>query len=107
MKVEYPTNQTIHNLQLEFETLKVTNVNLIKQIAWQQSRIKELETSERVIVEQLTIPEQPIIHSVPVDTPQTTPETSYLDYIPHEMIIVVVGALELARQVIMPKWKFN
>lgn len=101
------TNQTIHTLQTEFETLKITNANLIKQIAWQQPRIKELETSERVIVEQLTIPEQPIIYSVPVDTPQTAPETSYLDYIPYEMIIVVVGALELTRQVIMPRWNFN
>ena len=105
------TNQTIHNLQLEFETLRVTNVNLIKQIAWQQSRIKELETLQTNTTEQLTIPEQPIVHTVPVNTPETTavPEkkTSYIDYIPHEMIIVVVCMLELARQILMPKYRIN
>ena len=104
------TNQSIHNLQVEFETLRVTNVNLIKHIGMQQARITELEALQVNTVEQLTSVEQPVIHNIPVNAPQTTPEkkqVTYLDYVPFEIITVVVGTLELARQIIFPRYSLN
>ena len=102
-------NQTIHNLQLELETVKVTNVDLIKHIASQQVRISELEVLQTNTTEQLTPIEQPIVH---IERPELATENikterMYLDYIPYEMITVVVSALELGRQMIMPKWNMN
>lgn len=104
-------NQAIHNLQTELETVKSLNTNLVKLLATQKVKVDALQTN---ITEQLNTIEQPIIDNVARQTQTEQPQETvveegytYLDFLPVEMMITVTSVLELARQMIMPRWSFS